>query len=252
MEALITLFHTFPPEVMMALNYGAAIALLYVFFKFFKKEGLLTFIILAIVLANMEVLKATQLSCMENPMALGTILFTCTYLATDILVEHFGPGAGKKAIYMSFAAVIMVTILMTITVGMRPIQCAPSDDLFPFLKAHYALETLFTPTPAILCASLISYVTTQYMDVRIFNFLKNRWHRKYLGLRTLIATLISTFFDSVIFSILAWKIFFALPISWTGLWHTYIWSAYILRILISIANVPIIYLFRRKDPVAVS
>jgi len=247
MNNLIIYFQSLPPELMMALDYGAAIAILYGLFRAFGREGLLLFIVMAIVLGNLEVLKATQLSCMENPIALGTILFTCTYLATDVLVEHYGPKAGIRAIGLGFAAILMVSILMTLTIGITPIACEPDHAHWLYLKAHQALETLFTPAPAILVASLTSYGITQYLDVRIFNGLKTRWNQKYLGLRSLISTLTTTFLDNVIFSVLAWKVLHPLMLSWGELWYTYIWGTYVLRLIISFLNLPIIYLFKKKS-----
>ncbi len=247
MTHLITFFQGLPPELMMAIDYGAVIAILFALFRLFGREGLLLFIVLAIVLGNIEVLKATQLSCMDNPIALGTILFTCTYLATDILVEHYGPQAGTRAIGLGFAAVLMVSVLMTITIGIAPISCDPGQTHWIYLKAHQALETLFTPAPAILIASLISYGITQYLDVRIFNALKIKWNQKYLGLRSLISTLSTTFLDNVIFSVLAWKVLHPLMLSWGELWYTYIWGTYVLRLIVSFLNLPIIYLFKKKS-----
>ena len=58
--------------------------------KIFGEIGIYIYTVLAIIAANIQVLKIVNFPFFENPIALGTILFSTTFLATDILTEYYG------------------------------------------------------------------------------------------------------------------------------------------------------------------
>ena len=55
------------------------------FLKFFGEAGMYVYTVLAIIGGNIQVLKIVEFPFFPNPIALGTILFATTFLATDIL-----------------------------------------------------------------------------------------------------------------------------------------------------------------------
>ena len=58
--------------------------------------------VLAIIVANIQVLKIVNFPFFENPIALGTILFSTTFLTTDILTEYYGVKSARKNILIGF------------------------------------------------------------------------------------------------------------------------------------------------------
>ena len=67
--------------------------------KFFGKTGIYVYVAIAIILANIQVLKVVDFPFFPEPMALGTVLFISIFLCTDILNEYFDKKSATKCIY---------------------------------------------------------------------------------------------------------------------------------------------------------
>jgi hypothetical protein len=72
--------------------------------KFFGKTGIYVYVAIAIILANIQVLKVVNFPFFPEPMALGTVLFISIFLCTDILNEYFDKKSATKCIYLGIAA----------------------------------------------------------------------------------------------------------------------------------------------------
>ena len=57
--------------------------------KFFGEVGIYLYTTIAVIAANIQVLKIVDFPFFYNPIALGTILFATTFFATDILICLF-------------------------------------------------------------------------------------------------------------------------------------------------------------------
>ena len=68
--------------------------------RFFGKIGIYVYVAIAIILANIQVLKVIEFPFFPEPMALGTILFISIFLCTDILNEYFDKESATKCIYL--------------------------------------------------------------------------------------------------------------------------------------------------------
>ncbi len=64
--------------------------------RFYGVFGLYVYNALAIIFANVQVLRFTQYSSFAEPVALGTVLFTTTFFVNDVITEHFGAEYAKK------------------------------------------------------------------------------------------------------------------------------------------------------------
>lgn len=246
---LIETLQTFPAEIMGVITYLTALGILFLLHQFFEKEGLYLFIVLAVVIANIQSLKAIEISFFNSPVAMGTILFTSALLATDLLAEFYGRRYATKAIWLGFAGMLMMSVFMILTLGTKTISADPGTELYRYVETHQAMAVLFMPAPALLLASLIAYLAGQYIDMGVFLWLKKRTNNRFLSARTLVATLFSALIDNCIFSILAWRIFYPLAIDLKTFIFTYILGTFSLRVLISLANMPFTYfLARYKAP----
>ncbi len=200
--------------------------------------GLLSYILIGTVVANVQVLKTAVLETTEEPMVLGTIVFTSLFWAMDLLTEQYGPQVAKKVLYLSLGTPILVLIWMHIAIAYTPLP-VPHN-----LEVQFAFETLFRPAPSIFAASLIAYAISQWAEIWIFSFLKNRTRTQFLGRRALISTAIAGFLDNAIFSTLTWSVWAIQPIPLHTLFWSYILGAYGLRIVLSFGSVPLLYLVR--------
>jgi len=225
-----------PPELLaLALLLSCGMIIL-VMLRFFGPVGLMVYSSLAIVVANLQVQKATPYHFFNEPIALGTIVFSSIFIVSGILTEYYGKAQAQKAVWLSFTGMIVVTFFMLITIGFKPAE--------GFREVHEAMCTLFLPTPAIIAASLLAYAIGQFNDIWIFAFLSNLTHRQFLWLRSFLATLIGAFLDNLVFSVLAWMVFAPTPLPWRTVFFTYILGTYLIRVFVALIGIPFVYLAR--------
>ncbi|HXH55590.1 MAG TPA: queuosine precursor transporter [Gammaproteobacteria bacterium] len=244
---LIGSLQTLPNEVVGAFIYLTTIGSLFLLQRLFGKEGLFVFIVLAVIIANIQSLKVIQLSFFDAPIAMGSILFTTTLLATDILSEYYGKKETEKAIWLGFFGLLMVSVMMLLTLGTQVIPAQPGSSLYRYVETHDAMTLLFTPSSALTLASLIAYLISQYTDMWVFLWLKKRSNSRFLSIRTFLATLLATLVDNCIFSFLAWRVFYPLDIDLKTFFYAYILGALGIRIFVNLLNSPFIYYVRKQN-----
>ncbi|SVC77236.1 uncharacterized protein METZ01_LOCUS330090 [marine metagenome] len=64
--------------------------------KLFGEAGMYIYTVIAVIGANIQVLKIVDFPFFSNLVALGTILFSSIFLTTDILTEYYGAKLAKK------------------------------------------------------------------------------------------------------------------------------------------------------------
>ncbi len=237
LDTLSHFLQNFPAEIVLIAEYFICCLTLLVMLWAFRLNGLFVYMALAVVIANIQVLKAVNVSFLNYPVALGTTIFSSIFLATEIITEFYGARLARKAVWSGFAASIMILIFMTLTLGIKPAV----DPQGAFNTVHTAVNVIFSPAPALIAASLISFLISQHTDIWIFKTIRALTGQKKLWLRTLCAALLSAFVDNVLFSIMAWKIFTKNPVTSEQLIFTYILGTYILRVIIIVLQVPLMY-----------
>lgn len=239
--SLIETLVKIPPELLEVFLYLVLASSILFFFRLFGKAGLYAYTAVAIILGNLQVLKAAQFSFYDTPIALGTTTFASIFCVSDILTEHYGKNAALKGVWIGFMSAILVTLTMVITLGMKPIDPSLSVDASHFRGNHEALLRVFTPAPAILTASLIAYLTSQYTDIIVFQCVKKLTHEKWLWLRANVSSILSALLDNTIFSVCAWMLFSTNPVSFQTLFYTYILGGLVFRVVAAIAFSPLLY-----------
>ncbi len=211
--------------------------------KFFGEVGMYIYTVIAIIGANIQVLKVVEFPFFSNPIALGTILFSSTFLVTDILSEYYNSNLARKNILIGFISFLVMTIFMLFTIGFTPIGADSVGDDFSWAFAvQENLTAIFMPFPIFFSASMIAYLFSQYFDVWFYSFLLKIIGRKFLWLRNNLTTMISGLLDNTIFSLFAWIIFNPNPLDFDTVLFTFILGTYVLRIIIAIFDTPFIYL----------
>jgi uncharacterized integral membrane protein (TIGR00697 family) len=107
-------------------------------------------------------------------------------------------------------------------------------------QAH--LVALFLPVPALLISALLSYLVSQLFDVWLFVKIRKATGVKKLWLRNNVSTMLSALIDSIVFNVLAWKLFAVHPVGWNTLFLTYILGTYAVRLVLSLLDTPFIYM----------
>ena len=225
-----------------------------VFLRLFGYAGLYVYSAIAIIVANIQVLKQANFNFFSSinekiipfyepsPIALGTILFASTFLCTDILSEYYGKEKARKNVLIGFCSFFLMTILMLVTIGIQPAE----DEWVSMVQESLAI--LFTPMTSIFVASMIAYLISQYFDIWFFSYLKTVSSNKLLWLRNNVSTAVSSLIDNTIFSIFAWIILNPNPFPLSDVIMTFILGVYLLRVFIAILDTPFIYLAKYFIP----
>ena len=220
-----------------------------IFLKLFGEVGMYIYTVLAIIAANIQVLKIVNFPFFDNPIALGTILFSTTFLTTDILSEYYGIKYAKKNILIGFVSFLVMNIFMLFTMGFSPLDEITAGDEYSWaLPLQENLLGIFLPLPSFFVASMIAYLLSQYFDVWFFEKLSNITNKKFLWFRNNLSTITSSLLDNTIFSIFAWIIFNPDPLNFNTVLFTFILGTYILRVIIAIFDTPFIYLAKYFMP----
>jgi len=203
-------------------------------YRFYGKIGLYCWMAMAIIIANIQVMKTVQIFGFVT--ALGNIVYGTTFLVTDILNENYGKKQARKAVWIGFFIIITVTIIMQICVAFTP---DASDTLSP------ALQQIFGLLPRITFASLTAYLISQHHDVWAFDFWKRLFKGKYLWLRNNFSTITSQLIDNVIFTWIAFVGLFGL-FGWKQVFE---WSiiiqiffvSYAMKFIVAACDTPFVY-----------
>lgn len=238
-----------PPELLWPVTAAVAFAAVLVFHRLFGEAGLYVYVVVAILGANIQVLKAVRFAVYPEPVALGTVLFSTTYLATDVLAERYGPESARRAVALGFAGYLLFTVVMVLTIGYAPLSAAEAGSEMAWALAnHEHIAALFMPAPALFAAGMTAYLASQLHDVWLFDLLKRVFRGRLLWLRNNLSTLVSAMIDNLTFSVLAWIVFAAHPLPWKTVLLVYVLGTYWLRVLVAILDTPVIYLARKWGP----
>lgn len=207
-------------------------------YRFFGRLGIYAWIGMATVLANIQVVKTIDIDVFGIAIAitLGNTMYGTIYLASDLLNEKYGEKAAKKAVWFGFFTLIATTIIMQMALLFNP-----HNDEFP-LQVQGALETLFGLMPRIALASLCAYFVSQFLDVKIYTFLKRQCPApNQLWIRNNGSTAVSQLVDTLIFCTIA----FAGAEGYdSALWLSIFLSTYVIKFIVSLCSTPFLYAAR--------
>ncbi len=166
-------------------------------YRLFGKWGLIMWIPISVIVANIQVIQTVSLFGLAA--TLGNIVYATSFLVTDILSENYGKKEAKKAVWIGFFSLISMTALMNLALHFLPL----AGDEFA-QTTHEATSTIFKLMPRIALASLTAYLLSQRHDVWAFHFWKDRFpHKKHLWLWNNLSTMVSQLIDSSVFVFLA-------------------------------------------------
>jgi uncharacterized integral membrane protein (TIGR00697 family) len=253
---LLRLLQSWPPEAIWLMEMFACYSCVVLLHRFFGLYGLYTHIVLGVIGANIEVLKAVKFSVFPDPVGMGTILFASTYMATDLLSERYGTKAAHRGIMLGFAALLAHNIFMFLNLAFQPLtkeiiaklpEAKQANALF-YVDMQGHMEAILLPGVGFFLAGMCAYLISQFNDVWIFQRLRARTGGKYLWLRNGGSNVVSGLVDNTIFSVLAWIVFTPNPLPWSTVLWTYILGTYWLRLGVALLDTPFVYLARLWKP----
>jgi len=169
-------------------------------YRLFGKAGLQIAISTAIILANLQGPKLTEIFGFQT--SLGVIFYSSIFFATDVLSENYGRAEANKAVRMGFAVSIIVLLMLSVALlyqpSTRPEAAGFSNDV------HNAFRTIVHFTPRFIAGSLLAYYVSQSFDVWAFHKIRSVTGERWLWLRNNLSTLSSQVIDTAIFSLVVW------------------------------------------------
>ena len=147
--------------------------------KFFGKNGVLVWIGLAAVLANVVQGKNAELLGLYA--GIGHVLFSSTFLATDILNECYSQKDAKKGVLVGLFGNIVYLGTMIIAMSYRS---SPIDTMGGHMNAMFGLNIRIT------LSSMFWYLVSNFGDVWLYNKLKVAMNGRHLWLRNNVSTIL--------------------------------------------------------------
>ena len=162
--------------------------------KFFGKEGLIGYMAVATILAEIGVVKSIDVLGLSA--TLGNVLFASNFLVTDILTECYGEKEARKGIKFAVFSVILFIIIMQ---GM--LLFVPNELDF----AQESMQTIFGLIPRISIASIVMLTISNFVDVKLYAWLKKKTNGKYMWLRNNLSTILCNGLENFIFTFLCFS-----------------------------------------------
>lgn len=197
--------------------------------KFLGKEGLIGWMGIASILANLLIIKSVDLLGISS--TLGNVLFASNFLATDMLTENYGYGEAKKGIKFGISAVLIFMIITQVAL----IYVPNSEDI-----AQKSYELLFGFVPRISIASVSLFALSNIIDIRLYEYLRKKTNGKKMWLRNNLCTILCNGGENFIFYLIAFGGIMSIQTIFAiGL------SATIIETIIALCDTPFLYLSKK-------
>ncbi len=163
-------------------------------------------------------------------LSVGILPYPITFLVTDLISELYGKKKADQVVISGLIASIFVMGVVLIANAMPETVWSPVDST-TFNKVF----GLFGPA---VFASMVAYLTAQFIDIRIFHFWKRLTKGKHLWLRNNGSTIISQFVDTA-------AVLLLLCITGVVEWSRFpglLENGFIFKIMIAFLDTPLFYL----------
>ena len=248
---LVAGLNALPTESMLVIELVVVFGLIPLVLRPFGAAGMFIFIAVGIIAANVQVLKAVTFSFYAEPIPMGTVVFSATYIATDVLTEYYGRATAKKAVWLGFSAMLLMTILMVLIMGYKPMTAEEAGQGMAWaLPNDEHIRALYMPQATLLISGLSSYLISQFNDIFVFQKIRKWTGRGQLWARACGSTAVSALVDNTVFSTLAWYVFPRLlgqsdqAVDLFTLIFTFILGTYWIRLAMALLEAPAIYAAR--------
>ncbi len=217
-------------EILFFISIVVSFLIIIAAYRVFGKTGLLIWIPVSTIIANIEVIQTIKLFGLVA--TLGNVTYATSFLVTDILSEVYGKKSAAQAVWIGFFSLIAMTLLMNMALLFQPL----AGDTWAE-QTHQSMTNIFSIMPRIAFASLLAYLVSQHHDVWSFHFWKDKYPgKKWLWLRNNFSTMISQLIDSLIFTLVAFWGIYEGQVLWEILLTTYF-----LKVLVAMADTPFVY-----------
>ena len=164
-------------------------------------------------------------------LSVGILPYPITFLITDLISEIYGKKKANQVVTAGiFASFFSMCILWMANV-VPALSNSPVDDA--------TFQTVFALSPVAVLASMMAYLSAQFVDIRLYHFWKKLTKGRMLWLRNNFSTFNSQFIDTFsvisllsLFGVLEWDLFWGLVL-----------SGFLFKVFVAALDTPLLYLF---------
>lgn len=159
----------------------------------------------------------------------GILPYPLTFLVTDILSEIYGKKRASMVVLSGFIASLFVLLFLWIGSQFNAINGSPIDN--------DTYNLVFSNAWRVIFASMIAYLSAQFLDVRLFHFWKKMTKGRHLWLRNNASTIGSQLVDTIL----------VISVLFIGVWDTdqiisAIIDGWLFKMLVAFIDTPLFYL----------
>lgn len=198
--------------------------------RYGRADAIIALYVICVVFANLTASKPVvfDFGFFEVTATAAVIIFSVTFLLTDIVNEKFGRRETQRMIFIAFVAQIAIVLFSFLTTKATPAA---------FFQNQAAFEAVFGSVPRIVITSLIAFFVSENVDAYIFQWFRELTKGKKLWMRNVFSTLPSMALDSVLVVVIAfWGVLPIIPL---------IIGVTVTKWFIAILDIPFMYLARR-------
>jgi hypothetical protein len=162
--------------------------------------------------------------------SVGIIPYPVTFLVTDIISEIYGRKRANRIVMAGLFASLFTLLIVLLADLSKATPWSPVTDS--------EFNHVFGVTFIGVGASMVAYLTAQFIDVQLFHFWKRLTKGKYLWFRNNASTMTSQFIDTFTillllcsFGLIEWSLFFALLL-----------NGFLFKVMVALLDTPIIYI----------
>ena len=161
--------------------------------------------------------------------SVGILPYPITFLATDLVSELYGKKKADQVVISGLIASVFVMLIILIANAVPSTVWSPVDD--DIFQKVFGLQGMA------VFASMVAYLSAQFIDVRIFHFWKKLTKGKHLWLRNNGSTIVSQFVDTSAVLIL---LCYVGAIEWERFWLL-LENGFLFKVVVAFLDTPIIY-----------
>lgn len=206
--------------------------------KNYGKMGLLTYAVIALIIADLQVCCAAPFTSYGSHLVLGTVVYTSLFLVNDLTTELYGLHTAKRFVALTMMGHLLLIFMVRITLLYPDLPDTP--ETHSYVLAKDSLRILFEPQMSLFIASQIAYFVSQWIEIHIFSSLRKKIPQ-FLALRGFISVFLGILIDAGLFNMLAWEILAKNPVPLDVLWSDYICANIVIQWIILFINIPAFY-----------
>jgi uncharacterized integral membrane protein (TIGR00697 family) len=197
--------------------------------KYNRPDALIALYVTFIIISQITAAKIAEynLGFVTVTAPAAVLIYSVTFLFTDIVNEKFGRKETHRMIAIAFAAQMAMIFFFWLATQLKPA---------PFWQNQPAWESIIGLVPRITLASMVAFLISENLDAVIFHVFKIQTKGRHLWMRTTFSNIPALTVDTLLFITIAFYGILPLGDLFIGQFAT--------KYLVGLVNIPFMYFNR--------